>query len=226
MTTTHSRMQRVDPATVLGTSPVVAVLRAEHALEYPPVIDALVRGGVTAIELTLSTAGVFEVLPALIEEFGDRASIGVGTVTNRAQAESLLELGARFLVTPTMNLDVIAAARAAGVPVFPGGLTPTELFSGWEAGASAVKLFPAATVGTGYIAQLRGPFPDIEVVPSGGVSVEDAPTWIASGAAAVSLGGPLLQDAFSGGDLSALTARARTLVAAVDVARTARGARK
>ena len=108
-----------------------------------PSSTALVSGGVRAIELTLSTAGVFAEMKSLVSEFGE-AVIGLGTVTTGSQAEAALENGARFIVRPTTELDVIRVACDAGVPVFPGGLTPTELYRCWAAGASAVKLFPAA----------------------------------------------------------------------------------
>ncbi|RLP74702.1 2-dehydro-3-deoxyphosphogluconate aldolase [Mycetocola tolaasinivorans] len=209
-------------SSILEETPIVAVLRAGHAREYAPVIEALVAGGVRSIELTLSTEGVFDLLPDLVREFGDRAEIGVGTITSRAQAERALDGGAGYLVTPITDLDIIAAAVSRGIPIYPGGLTPTELFSAWNAGATAVKLFPASTVGPGYIGQLRGPFPGIRVVPSGGIGVDDAAAWIRAGASAVSLGGPLLGDAFSGGSLAALTERARRLVANVADARSAR----
>lgn len=210
-----SAVDRAAAAQHLRRNPVIAVLRADHAREYEPVVAALVRGGVRSIELTLSTRGVFELLPVLVDRFGDEAEIGVGTVTTPEQAERAMDGGARFLVTPTMALPVVASAVARGVPVLPGGLTPTELLSGWEAGATAVKLFPASTVGPGYIGQLRGPFPDLQVVPSGGVGIEDAADWIAAGALAVSLGGPLLRDAFRGGDLGELSDRAVRLSALV-----------
>lgn len=201
--------RRPEPSDLLLGNPVVAVLRAGTASEYAPVVEALVRGGVTSIELTLSTAGVFAELPALMRSFGGSAEIGVGTITSREEAEQALDGGARFLVTPATSVEVIAAAVGRGIPVFPGGLTPTELLTGWSAGATAVKLFPASVVGPGYIGQLRGPFPQLQVIPSGGVGIDDAADWIAAGALAVSLGGPLLQDAFAGGDLAALTERAR-----------------
>lgn len=199
----------------LLANPVVAVLRARHAREYSPVIDALVKGGVTSVELTLSTEGVFDLMPALLAEFGDHAEVGVGTIADVAEAELALDRGARFIVTPTVNTSVIEAAVRRGVPVYPGGLTPTELLTGWRSGATAVKLFPASAVGPGYLGQLRGPFPDLRVMPSGGIDVADAPAWIAAGAHAVSLGGPLLQDAFADGDLAALTQRATRVSSAV-----------
>ncbi|WP_227878580.1 bifunctional 4-hydroxy-2-oxoglutarate aldolase/2-dehydro-3-deoxy-phosphogluconate aldolase [Arthrobacter dokdonensis] len=209
----------------LRGNPVVAVLRASHASEYAPVIEALAAGGVTSIELTLSTEGVFAHLPALVELFGARVDIGVGTITTAEQANEAMDAGAAFLVTPVTKLEVVEAAVDRDVPIFPGGLTPTELWSGWNAGATAVKVFPAGTVGPGYVGHLRGPFPDIEVIPSGGVSIEDAPAWIAAGALAVSLGGPLLGDAFRGGDLTALTGRAQRVTALAAAAVAARGAR-
>lgn len=215
---------------LLRGNPVVAVLRAGHAREYAPVIAALAAGGVTTIELTLSTAGVVAELPALLAEFGAAVDIGVGTITSLQEAVEVLDAGAKFLVAPITDLAVVEAAVQRNIPVFPGGLTPTELFAGWKAGATAVKIFPASTMGPGYVAHLRGPFPTIEVIPSGGVSIENAPEWIAAGALAVSLGGPLLGDAFRGGDLAALTQRARKvteLVAAAVAARdAANGARK
>jgi 2-dehydro-3-deoxyphosphogluconate aldolase/(4S)-4-hydroxy-2-oxoglutarate aldolase len=218
-------MQRLDdqgtffrpaPSAILETTRVVAVLRAAHASDYAPVIEALQRGGVLSIELTLSTPGVWDELPRLQERFGDALEIGVGTVTAAAEAEIALDLGAAYLVTPVTDPDVIAACVRRGVAVYPGGLTPTELHTGWKMGATAVKVFPASTVGPGYVSQLRGPFPDIQVIPSGGVNIEDVPGWIRAGALAVSLGGPLLGDAFKGGDLQELTGRARLVRELVD----------
>jgi len=209
-------MTRVDYSPLLADDPVIAVLRADHAREYPPVIDALVAGDVCAIELTLSTAGVFDRMKDLVAEFGN-AAIGLGTVTTGAQAETAIDNGAKFIVSPTAELDVIRVASDAGVPVFPGGLTPTELYRCWDAGASAVKLFPASWVGPRAIADIQGPFPDMKIIPSGGVGLDDVDAWIAAGAPAVSIGGPLVGDAFNGGDLVALSVRARQFrTAAVD----------
>jgi 2-dehydro-3-deoxyphosphogluconate aldolase / (4S)-4-hydroxy-2-oxoglutarate aldolase len=214
----HGGTPRPAPSTLLETTKVVAVLRAAHARDYAPVIEALERGGVRSIELTLSTAGVFEELPVLLEQFGSAVEIGVGTVTSVRDAEAALDRGAAFIVTPTTDPAVVTTCTRRAVPVYPGGLTPTELHTGWRAGATAVKVFPASVVGPGYLAQLRGPFPDLEIVPSGGVGIDDAPAWITAGALAVSLGGPLLGDAFAGGNLADLTARARRVRALVDQA--------
>ncbi|NKG19896.1 bifunctional 4-hydroxy-2-oxoglutarate aldolase/2-dehydro-3-deoxy-phosphogluconate aldolase [Paeniglutamicibacter terrestris] len=206
---------RPAPGALLRETPIVAVLRAKHASEYAPVIDALVAGGVTSIELTLSTAGVFEELPVLRGRYGANADIGVGTITTVEDAEAAIAGGAGFIVTPITDPQIVATAVAAGIPVYPGGMTPTELFAGWKAGATAVKIFPASQVGPGFLKDLRGPFPDIQAVPSGGVDVAEAVEWIRAGALAVSVGGPLLGDAFKGGDLAELTVRAKALVNAV-----------
>lgn len=207
---------RPTPSAILSATRVVSVLRAGHASQYAPIIDALQLGGVRSIELTLSTPGVWDELPRLQERFGDALEIGVGTVTTAAEAETALDLAAAYIVTPVTDPDIISACVRRGVAVYPGGLTPTELHAGWKLGATAVKVFPASTVGAGYVSQLRGPFPDIQVIPSGGVDIDDVPAWIRAGALAVSLGGPLLGDAFKGGDLLDLTARARRVRDLVD----------
>lgn len=207
---------RTPASRTLTTTRVVAVLRARQASDYAPVVEALMKGGVISIELTLSTPGAIEEVASLRDRFGDAVELGVGTITTTEQAEAAADAGAAFLVTPILVEPVIKLALERKLPVFPGSLTPTELFAGWNAGATAVKIFPANVVGPSYVGMLRGPFPTIEVIPSGGVGIEDAPAWIRAGASAVSLGGPLLGDAFSGGDLSELTGRAKRVRQLVD----------
>ncbi|YCK79982.1 bifunctional 4-hydroxy-2-oxoglutarate aldolase/2-dehydro-3-deoxy-phosphogluconate aldolase (plasmid) [Arthrobacter sp. D3-18] len=194
--------------------PVIAVLRACHARDYVPVVAALGEAGIRSIELTLSTPGTLETFEALRAATDDAVEIGVGTVTSTVQTIAAIEAGADFLVTPVTDTAIVEAAVAAKIPIYPGGLTPTELHAGWAAGATAVKVFPAATVGPGYISQLQGPFPGIQVVPSGGIGIDDIGSWMKAGAVAVSLGGPLIGDAFKGGSLAALKDRARTAVQA------------
>jgi 2-dehydro-3-deoxyphosphogluconate aldolase/(4S)-4-hydroxy-2-oxoglutarate aldolase len=201
-------ISRLPLSRVLAENPVIAVLRASHASEYAPVVESLVAGGVRSIELTLTTQGVLDELAGLRTRFGGDAEIGVGTVTSVEEAERATSAGAEYLVTPVTYPEIVDYAVGRGIAIYPGGLTPTELHTGWRLGATAVKLFPASAVGPGYIGQLRGPFPDLGVVPSGGVAIDTAPDWIEAGAVAVSLGGPLLGDAFKGGDLGLLRARA------------------
>ncbi len=193
------------------SSKLVVVARASAAADYGAVLDALAEGGVQSVELTLTTPGTFDAFASLRSSFdGD---LGIGTVTTLEQLERAIEVGADYVVTPITSSALVERAVDAGIPIIPGGLTPTELFASWSAGASAVKVFPAGQVGPGYLKDLRGPFPDIAVVPSGGVDADSAAAWLAAGAVAVSVGGPLLGDAFRGGDLGALRDRAERFVA-------------
>jgi len=193
------------------SSKLVVVARASAASDYAPVLASLAEAGVQSVELTLTTPGTFDAFADLRSSFdGD---LGIGTVTNLDQLERAIAVGADYVVTPITSTVLVERAVAAGMPIVPGGLTPTELFASWSAGASAVKVFPAGQVGPGYLKDLRGPFPDIAVVPSGGVDADSAAAWLAAGAVAVSVGGPLLGDAFRGGDLGALRERAERFVA-------------
>jgi 2-dehydro-3-deoxyphosphogluconate aldolase / (4S)-4-hydroxy-2-oxoglutarate aldolase len=199
----------------LTTSKVIAVLRASHVSVLGPVCDVLVEEGIVSLELTLTTPGLLDALPELVDRYADAADVGVGTILNELEGQRAIESGARFLVTPTMNLPVVKLAVESQVAVFPGGLTPSELAAGWDAGATAVKIFPAQTVGAGYLKHLRGPFPDLQAVPSGGVDLDASRQWLAAGAVAVSIGGPLLGDALKGGDLPALRDRCRAVRAVI-----------
>lgn len=192
---------------------LIVVVRAADTADYDRALDALIGAGIRSVELTLTTPGTIERLPKLLAQYGDAADIGVGTVTDGQQLTAAVEAGAHYLVTPITDPDLVDAANRAGVPIVPGGLTPTELFAAWRAGAAAVKIFPASQVGPGYLKDLRGPFPDIAAVPSGGVDLEGAAAWLRAGAAAVSVGAPLLGDALRGGDLGALRDRTKAFVA-------------
>ena len=199
----------------LISSKVIAVLRASHVSALAPVCDVLVDEGILSLELTLTTPGLFDALPELADRYAGAADVGVGTILTEAEAQRAMDAGAQYLVTPTMNLPVIKLTLERQIPGFPGGLTPTELAAGWAAGATAVKIFPAQTVGAGYLKHLRGPFPDLEAIPSGGVDLEATREWLDAGAVAVSIGGPLLGDALKGGDLGALRNRCRAVRAAI-----------
>ena len=220
--------ERRVPSELLRQNPLIAVLRAARATDYDRVIEVLADAGVRSIELTLSTPGTFEHLPALQKSLGERVEIGIGTIVSADQARHAIEAGADYLVTPVVDLEVINLAVRAGTPIYAGGLTPTELYSAWAAGVTAVKIFPAQTVGSAYAAHLRGPFPDLQFLPSGGVGLADVPAWLRAGAVAVSLGGPLLGDALDGGSLVGLADRARRAVEIVregrDVGRAGGGA--
>ena len=213
MTATMSRPPLSDR---LITSKVIAVLRASHVSVLGPVCDVLVEEGILSLELTLTAPDLLDSLSGLVDRYANTADVGVGTVLDTTEASKAIDSGAQYLVTPTMNLPVIDLAVRNQIAVFPGGLTPTELAAGWNAGATAVKIFPAQTVGAGYLKHLRGPFPDLQAVPSGGVDLDASRQWLAAGAVAVSIGGPLLGDALKGGDLSALRDRCRAVRAVID----------
>ena len=187
---------------------LIVVIRGERADQYAPVLETLAGAGIRSVELTLSTPGTLDDLPSLLESFGDRLDIGVGTVTAPEDLRIAAERGAHYIVTPITRADLLEAAADAGIPIVPGGLTPSELHAGCAAGAAAVKVFPASVVGPGYVKDLRGPFPGIRVIPSGGVDLEAARAWLQAGAEAVSVGGPLLGDALRGGSLEELAERA------------------
>lgn len=207
-------VRRVALPTRTAVSRLIVVARAQRAEDYDDVLEVLVDAGIRSLELTLTTPGTFDRMPQLLAQFGEAVDLGIGTVTNSTDLARAVDSGASYLVTPIASAALVAQATDAGVPIVPGGLTPTELFASWSAGASAVKIFPAGQVGPGYLKDLRGPFPDIQVVPSGGVDLSGASAWLAAGAAAVSVGGPLLGDAFAGGDRVALRDRAQAFVEA------------
>ena len=195
----------------LASSKVIAVLRTSQVSALAPVCDVLVEEGILSLELTLTTPGLLDALPKLIDRYGAVADVGVGTIVSESDAQGAIDCGANYLVTPTMNLPVVRLAVEHRVPIFPGGLTPTELSAGWEAGATAVKIFPAQTVGATYLKHLRGPFPDLQAIPSGGIDLAATREWLRAGATAVSIGSPLLGDALNGGDLSGLRDRCRSV---------------
>ena len=196
-------------------SRVVAVARHLDAAAAPVVGAALARGGVPVMEITLNEprAQALRSIGALVqaaESFG--GLVGAGTVLSIDAAQQAVEQGAAFIVMPHIDEAIVDWCVERGVPCVPGALTPTEVLAAWHAGASAVKLFPASSVGPGYISQLRGPFPHIPLLPTGGISADDAAAWIAAGAIGVGLGGWLIGD----GEPTGVEARARAVRAAVD----------
>jgi 2-dehydro-3-deoxyphosphogluconate aldolase / (4S)-4-hydroxy-2-oxoglutarate aldolase len=191
---------------------VIAVVRAREAKGIATIARALQAGGVHAVEITLTTSGAVGAIAELARD--GEVLIGAGTVLDAAAARSVLDAGAQFVVSPTLEPDVIRVCRERNVPCIPGAFTPTEILAAWRAGAALVKLFPAVTVGPGFVRELLGPLPSLRIVPSGGVTLESAGDWIRAGAAAVSVGGALL-----GAPLADLTTRARAFVTAVATAR-------
>lgn len=198
---------------------VIAILRAPDASRLGAVADVLIDAGITSLELTMTTRGALEAMEELAARLPAGVVLGAGTVNDAATTDAVVEAGARYVVSPGVSLEVITRARELGVHALPGAATATEVLTAWNAGAAAVKLFPAAAFGPEYLRHLKGPLPDVVFVPTGGVGPENAGDYIRAGAVAVGVGSPLVGDAATGGDLGALAERARRMLAAVAEAR-------
>jgi 2-dehydro-3-deoxyphosphogluconate aldolase / (4S)-4-hydroxy-2-oxoglutarate aldolase len=212
----HSRM-----TDTLLASGVIAVVRLSDATNLRGAATALAAAGVGAVEITLTTPGALDTIAELASDQGVKGCmIGAGTVLDVKAARDVIARGARFVVSPAFDRFVVRYCRDHHVPCLPGAFTPTELHEAWRAGATAVKLFPASTLGPRYLSEVLAPLPFLRVVPSGGVSLENAAEWIRAGAAAVSIGSALVSAALVKSESWAeLTARARALVQSVAGAR-------
>jgi 2-dehydro-3-deoxyphosphogluconate aldolase/(4S)-4-hydroxy-2-oxoglutarate aldolase len=205
-------LTRPAPAGQLIDTGVMPILRSARAEHITPVAETLVQAGMTCLEVTLTVPGALRLLPALKAALPEHVTLGVGTVTTVAEAEAAAAAGAAFLVCPAVCPDVVAFATTNGLPCYPGAWTPTEVLSAWQAGATAVKLFPAATGGPGHLRRIRDPLPQIPLMPTGGVAIDQVSDYLAAGALAVGMGSPLLGDALEGGNLSALADRSRRVL--------------
>jgi len=176
--------------TEIGIVPVVRTTSAESAIQA---IQAIHRGGVRAAEITMTVPGAVRALEKIADEFGDKIVLGAGTVLDPETARICMLAGAQFLVTPNLKPATIEMAKRYSKVICPGALTPTEVLTAWEAGADVVKIFPAGNVGgPKYIKALKGPFPQIEMIPTGGVNLETAGEFLKAGACAVAVGGELV----------------------------------
>ena len=190
----------------LKSTRVLAVLRAPSAATALRAADALVDGGITGLEITYSTPDAPAVIRALNEKYGDRIYLGAGTVTTPRQAEQAADAGARFLVSPGTRESLTTAMKATGLIVMTGALSPTEVMAAVEFGTDVVKVFPASLGGPGYLRALRGPFPDVPLMPTGGVTPDNLGDWFAAGAIAVGAGSDLLPaDALAAEDWAEIT---------------------
>ena len=200
----------------LGEVGVVAVIRAASAEAAVEISRALVRGGVTGIEIPFSTPGAAEAIARVRAELSD-ALVGAGTVLNDEQLTAACHAGASFLVSPHTDVSLLALAREHKVPFLAGALTPTEVVRAYQAGATCVKLFPGSAVGPGYLKALRGPLPHIPLMPTGGVDEKNLGEWLSAGAVAVGMGGNLAT-----GTPAEIEAAARRVRARLDELRAAR----
>jgi 2-dehydro-3-deoxyphosphogluconate aldolase/(4S)-4-hydroxy-2-oxoglutarate aldolase len=174
----------------VGIVPVVRTPSAESAIQA---IEAMYRGGIRAAEITMTVPGAVKALEKVADQFGDKLVLGAGTVLDAATARICMLAGAEFFVTPALKLETIEMARRYSKVICPGALTPTEVQSAWDAGADIVKVFPCGNVGgPAYIKALKGPFPHIEMIPTGGVNLETTGAFLKAGACAVAVGGELV----------------------------------
>ena len=195
---------------------VIAVLRAPDMARALQTVDALVAGGITGIEITYTTPDTADMIRTALDRYGDSALIGAGTVTKPSQAREAADAGARFLVTPGTRPEVAQAVVATAVPAMFGAFTASELMTAVELGATAVKLFPAGLSGPELLRALRGPFPDVPIVPTGGVRPDNLATWLEAGALAVGAGGELCSaTAIAADDWDEIERRARAFSAAL-----------
>ena len=171
---------------------IVAVVRAESGDRLAKVVAALAEGGVSAAEITFTVPDAVEVIRQVRRELGQSICLGAGTVLDPETARAALLAGAEFIVAPTVNLDVIRLCRRYDVPVLPGAFTPTEVVAAWEAGADVVKIFPADVGGPNYLKALRGPLPQIRMMPTGGVDLNTAEAFLKAGACCLGVGGSLV----------------------------------
>lgn len=199
---------------------VVAIMRADSSGQLIEAADAILDGGVVAMEVTMTTPGALKVLEDARGRYGEEVLFGVGSVLDAETARSAILSGAQFVVCPTLDLKTIEICRRYSVPVVPGAYTPTEVLTAWQAGADCVKVFPASFGGPSLIKAILAPLPQVKVMPVGGVNLETTESFIRAGASAVGVGSALIsQKLLDSGDFSELTNRARALRKAVEAGR-------
>ena len=174
---------------------IVAVVRASDSQQLVEVVRALADGGVTVVEITMTTPGALEVIREARKSLGDRVLIGAGTILDTETARAALLAGAEYLVSPALNLDVIRLCQRYKKLVMPGAFTPTEILAAWEAGADIVKVFPAEVVGPPFFKAMQGPLPQIRLMPTGGVDLTTAASFLKAGACCLGIGGQLVEPA-------------------------------
>lgn len=195
---------------------VVVVVRRLPADVFTHVVDALVDGGIRAIEITMDAAGAPELISRVQEKHGHLAQIGAGTVLTEEQLRSAVAAGATFLVGPHFDPALLTLATSLGRPLIPGVLTPTEIQSARRAGANALKIFPAGTMGPSYIKDLLGPFGDLKAMVTGGITEENAPQFIRAGAKAVGMGSSLFpKEEIANKDFTAISRRVDRVLASL-----------
>ncbi|SFJ17601.1 bifunctional 4-hydroxy-2-oxoglutarate aldolase/2-dehydro-3-deoxy-phosphogluconate aldolase [Thermoflavimicrobium dichotomicum] len=171
---------------------IIAIIRGHHPQSIPLIVEALKKGGIRTVEITMDTPKVCSVIEQVVDEFGDEMLIGAGTVLDRESARLAILAGAKFIFSPSLDIETIRMTKRYGAVSIPGAFTPTEILAAYEHGADAVKVFPANILGPAYIKSVRDPLPQIPIIPTGGVSLENVGDYFKNGAFAVGLGGALV----------------------------------
>jgi 2-dehydro-3-deoxyphosphogluconate aldolase/(4S)-4-hydroxy-2-oxoglutarate aldolase len=199
---------------------VVAVIRLREPDRLRAVVDALAKGGVRALEVTMTVPRAVELIAEIAPTLPPGFLLGAGTVLTPEAARDVIDAGARFVVSPVFKPDIIRACHDRDVPAMPGCFTPTEILAAWELGADIVKVFPATALGPGFFKDLRGPLPQVKLMPTGGVTLDNAGDWILAGAAAIGIGTALVDaQAVATGRFEVIAANAARVVSAVAAAR-------
>jgi 2-dehydro-3-deoxyphosphogluconate aldolase / (4S)-4-hydroxy-2-oxoglutarate aldolase len=206
-------MRKDEVLDIILATKVIAVIRMADAARLRRVVEAIEKGGVRAIEITMTTPSALQIIAEMAKSKPADTLIGAGTVLDAATAEAVIRAGAEFVVSPITRFDMMAYCRKNDIFVAPGALSPTEIMAAWENGADLVKVFPATSVGPKYFLDLKGPLPHVRLMPTGGVSLENAREFIRSGACCVAIGTALLDKvAIAAEDWDVLTDKARALV--------------
>jgi 2-dehydro-3-deoxyphosphogluconate aldolase/(4S)-4-hydroxy-2-oxoglutarate aldolase len=214
-------MNKHDAVQQIVNTGIIPVVRAASGEDAIAAIDAIREGGIAVLEITMTVPGAIKVIEEVASRYGSDALVGAGTVLDEQTARSCISAGAQFIVSPALDLGTIACCRRYGVIVIPGALTPTEVVQAWSAGADFVKVFPAGAVGgASYIKALKAPLPQIQLIPTGGVSLKTAGDFIKAGASALGVGTDLVDTkALKEGHAEVITDRARQFVEIVREAR-------
>jgi 2-dehydro-3-deoxyphosphogluconate aldolase/(4S)-4-hydroxy-2-oxoglutarate aldolase len=213
-------VSRTEVVREVEASGVVAVIRMKEADRLRGVIDALLEGGVRALELTMTVPGAVGLIEQLAKDLPGEFQLGAGTVLDSETARQVILAGAKYIVAPVLNLDVIKMCHRYDVAIMPGCFTPTEILTAWEAGADIIKVFPATALGPAYFKDVRAPLPQVKLMPTGGVTMENAGEWIKAGAVAIGVGSALVDlKAVAAGNFKQIAANAKSLIESVRAAR-------
>ena len=212
---------REETKKTLEQAVLIPVLRAGSIQTGHALVDAMMAGGVTVVEVTMTVPNALTLLRELKQRHGDRLLLGSGTVTDAAQAEATIDAGAEFVVSPSLHLDVIAKTKELGKISIPGALTPTEVITAWRAGADYVKIFPCSAMGgASYLKSLLAPFPELKLIPTGGVTLQTAADFLKAGARALGVGTDLVNTpAIAEGKPEIITNAARAYLEVIRAAR-------